>query len=224
MFPLTIIKHSLYDLHIDEDRTLRRLQKALKTLNSAESSVRSLVADAANAGDYDEALNLTNLAKSIANLTESLPASDKSQALPTRAPVSKQPSKNGTSKTRVTKKAKGKSYPRFIQSNGDLVKIGWSKSASKEYQHKAPRQVLRAVADALKAQRMDDGVLRPPHEFLPLSHAGGEQIPDYQSYLCIAWLRDIGIVERHGRHGYSVPDLSNLEGRIADAWTQLSKA
>lgn len=205
---------------------MNRLQKARKSLDSAESSVRSLVADAANAGDYDEAVNLTNLAKSIANLAKSVAPSNSKEVAPPPPKPTKQPAsqKNGSSKARPAKKSKRKSYPRFIQSNGDLVKVGWSKSASKEYQHKAPREVLSAVAEALRVQRLDDGVLRPPQEFLPLSNASGEQIPDYQSYLCMAWLRDIGIVERHGRHGYSVPDPSNLEGRIADAWEQLSNA
>ena len=207
---------------------MNRLDKANKTLTSAESSVRTLVADAANVGDYDEALKLTNLAKAIANLAKSVASGEESgaSAMPklkaTETPRGQHP--NGTAKPRSSKKSTRICYPRFIQSNGDLVKVGWSKSASREYQHKAPREVLSAVAEAIKAQRMDDGVLRPPQEFLPLTNAKGEQIPDYQSYLCIAWLRDIGIVERQGRHGYSVPDPSGIDGRIADAWQQLSPA
>ncbi|MCO6043096.1 hypothetical protein NG895_04190 [Aeoliella sp. ICT_H6.2] len=204
---------------------MNRLQKARKSLDSAESSIRTLVADAANAGDYDEAVNLTNLAKTLANLAKSVTPNGGEEAAQLSPPETKKRAtheQEGSAKPRSTKKSKRRSYPRFIQSNGDLVKVGWSKSASKEYQHKAPREVLSAVSNALKVQRMDDGVLRPPQEFLPLSNVSGEQIPDYQSYLCIAWLREIGIVERHGRHGYSVPDPSNIEDRIANAWEQLS--
>ncbi|MBA4105680.1 MAG: hypothetical protein C0485_07970 [Pirellula sp.] len=103
-----------------------------------------------------------------------------------------------------------------------MVKIGWSKSTAKEYQHKAPHSILSTVAEAIKVQRLEDGVLRPPQEFLPLSLPSGEAIPDYQSYLCLAWLRDIGVIERHGRHGYIVPAPSDIDSDIADSWDKLS--
>ena len=208
---------------------MNRLEKARQILTSAESGVRALVSDAANAGDYDDTLTLTNVAMAISSLSKSAETVNKRDTRPAVPqpnvkPVAFQDNQrtNGKTTTRKSRKTKQKDYPRFIQSDGDLVKIGWSKSASNEYQHKAPREVLSVIADVLNVQRMDDGVLRPPQEFLPLSNADGEKIPDYQSYLCIAWLRDIGVVERHGRHGYCVPDPTSIEERIEQAWNQLS--
>lgn len=214
---------------------MNRQKTARELLSTAETGVRSLVAEAIKVGDYDDVLTLTNLAKAISNLNDAPRQPTENVGTVTQKPnhVKKpervlQPSqsqrqRNGTPKPRRTKKPT-RSYPRFIQVNGDLVKVGWSKSAAKEYEHKAPREVLGVVADALKVQRLDNGELRPPQEFLPLSNADGGQIPDYQSYLCLAWLRDIGVVERQGRHGYSVPDIAEIDAKIADAWDQLSNS
>lgn len=210
---------------------MNRLEKANKILATAEASVRTLVGEAANAGDYDEILSLTNIAKALANIPNSTvvlrqadPRIDQPRPNGKSIPTRSGSHLNGKEKRKSTSKPKSKSYPRFLQSNGDLVKVGWSKSDAKEYQHKAPRQVLGAVTEAIKVQRTNDGELRPPQEFLPLTTPSGETIPDYQSYLCIAWLRDIGIVQRHGRHGYRVPDPTSIENRIEQAWKELSHA
>jgi hypothetical protein len=207
-----------------------RIDVAKAALGTAEASIRKLVGDAASAGAYEEVLLLTNFAKAVATLANSVASSHikppaATYPATTGVQIPRRISQQSSSKTaKGGKKSKLESYPRFIRANGDLVKIGWSKSAGKEYQHKAPQSVISVVADAIKVQRIEDGVLRPPQEFLPLTLPSGETIPDYQSYLCIAWLRDIGVVERHGRHGYSVPDPASIQQRVEQAWNQLSNS
>jgi hypothetical protein len=206
---------------------LNRLNSAQNAIISAETSIRSLVADAAKSGDYDEIVALTELAKAIADITLTFRPGSKavfssSTPLPTKQTSASHsgPKRSGGEKTQAKRAAK-KTYPNFIVLDGELVKIGWSKSAKKEYQHKAPRNVLFIVAEAIKVQLLDDGSLRAPHEFLPLMTPNGETIPDYQSYLCLAWLREIGIVERRGRHGYCVPDPTSIEEKIEQSWNEL---
>jgi hypothetical protein len=52
----------------------------------------------------------------------------------------------------------------------------------------------------------------PPHLFrphffrpLPLQGSDGVEVPSHQSYLCLPWLRDSGLIPKGGRQGYFVP-------------------
>jgi len=48
-----------------------------------------------------------------------------------------------------------------------------------------------------------------------------EQVPDYQVYLIFAWFRTIGLVDQHGRQGYSLPKPDSLDADLDAAWTAL---
>ena len=57
---------------------------------------------------------------------------------------------------------------------------------------------------------------------LPLKDAAnGSVFPDYQSYLCLAWLRSGGLVIQHGRQGYSLPKGIELDKSIETHWVNL---
>ncbi len=47
------------------------------------------------------------------------------------------------------------------------------------------------------------------------------EIPSYQVYLTLAWLRKEGLLERRGRSGYVVMDPQQLETTTADLWSTL---
>lgn len=99
-----------------------------------------------------------------------------------------------------------------------LVKIGWSKKERGEYVHKAPKAGLLAIAR--RAEEVGrEGRMFTTDELLPVRIGSGEdELPGYQGYLCLAWLREIGLVATHGREGYSVvgDDLSGSVNRIWD--------
>jgi hypothetical protein len=92
-----------------------------------------------------------------------------------------------------------------------LVKIGWSKAKKKEYEHRAPREVLDVLAESILA------VSRTRKRFtvedlVPLRHPQeGTEIPSYQTYLCVAWLRQEGLLRQHGRDGYTLARDSDLK-------------
>ena len=50
----------------------------------------------------------------------------------------------------------------------------------------------------------------------------GSDIPDYQTYLTLAWLRSIDLITQHGRQGYSLPGDSKLERESERLWGQLT--
>lgn len=210
---------------------MKRLSKAKRLILRSETEIRALVAEAAQEGDYDEILKLAGLAKAVGSIASSLQDFDEEQPeaagfpepfVPVIAPLSNGSGNQSSGRARGKgAKATKRRYPYFIRSGDELVKVGWSKSSGKEYTHKAPQAVLDVLVGELPTHRLADGNLKSPQEFLPLTDKSGNQIPDYQTYLCIAWLRDIGVVTRDGRHGHRLPDVDRLSEQAALAWKQL---
>jgi hypothetical protein len=115
-------------------------------------------------------------------------------------------------------------YPRFVRESDALVKIGWSKRENSEYEHKAPHSVLLVLSRALqrlaahrKRVTMDD--------LLPLQDsANGSEVPSYQAYLCLAWLRTLRLIKQHGRQGYSLSHGgADLPSLVQKHWDTLPK-
>ncbi|MCH7598848.1 MAG: hypothetical protein IH973_03755 [Myxococcales bacterium] len=111
--------------------------------------------------------------------------------------------------------------PKFARGKDELVKIGWSKKEKSEYQHKAPRQVIGFLIDSLVKTAPAEEVFSTEQLF-PL-HDGndGSEIPSYQAYLCLAWLREEQLIEQVGRQGYRVPDSKGLHETMKARWEQL---
>ena len=60
-------------------------------------------------------------------------------------------------------------------------------------------------------------------DVLPLKDpVSGTEVPAYQSYLCLAWLRSVGIVTQHGRQGYSLAKKDDVAARTEECWRQLA--
>jgi hypothetical protein len=113
-------------------------------------------------------------------------------------------------------------YPRFFRSADDLVKIGWSKRERAEYQHKAPQSVLALLIRKL-AVAGAGGRMFTANDLFPLTTDHGIEIPIYQAYLCLAWLRNEGLIQPHGRQGYTVNDEEKLGPAVDDHWQRLDK-
>lgn len=181
--------------------------KAAKLLAKCEADLRALVASAADNGDYDAVLRITSWAKQLSAM---------SGGPTTPASVERTPAANVEKKTKVRP-----AYPRFARRRDQLVKFGWSKREKSEYEHKAPRKVGSALA-RVAAEAGKDGRIFQINALLPLSDpADGSAIPDYQVYLVIAWWRNSGLLDQHGRQGYSIPKASQLHQAVESAWTSL---
>jgi hypothetical protein len=180
--------------------------KARKILTKCEAELRALVGSAAESGDYDAVMRITSWAKQISVMTGSAPAS---------APERKM-APEGAKKITAPP-----AYPRFVRRGDQLVKIGWSKSEKSEYEHKTPRQAALTLAKAV-AEAGKDGRVFQIDALLPLRDAkDGTETPDYQVYIVIAWWRSAGLLDQHGRRGYSIPDASQLPLAVESAWAKL---
>ncbi|HEX8520908.1 MAG TPA: hypothetical protein VF669_01545 [Tepidisphaeraceae bacterium] len=111
-------------------------------------------------------------------------------------------------------------YPHFCRDGESLVKIGWSKKSRAPYEHKAPKAALVALTSALgeagKGRRRF-----VVEDLLPLKSENGTEIPDYQAYVCLAWVRAAGLVQQHGRKGYTLSSRDNFATGIEHLWEKL---
>lgn len=218
------------------------LQEATAVLRNAEQKLRTILVHAVEVGDYDHLSRIAEWAKLLGatlgsgqplpapaavqlESDRSLPPNKGAHEWATAAAVSAPAAVTRHARAGRHKKARrGKAtkevYPQFVREGDSLVKIGWSKSEGKTYEHKAPKSVLRALLQALG--RVGAGGERFTVEaLLPLKDSGSD-IPDYQTYLVLAWLRSIGLVIQHGRQGYSLPVDTSLERETERHWGELA--
>jgi hypothetical protein len=178
------------------------IDTAIQSIKHCEQDLRKLVAKAAESGDYAAVMTLTDWAKTLAGLAPSAAAPTPSFAAP-------QPEA-------APKRTK---YPKFVRHGDELVKYGWSKTKRREYQHRASRAMLTKLVGRLAAVGSPSKV-RPATDFL-FDGAKEGDAPNYQFYLCLAWLRSLDIVVQHGRQGYTLPNPSAITSAVDSAWKSL---
>jgi hypothetical protein len=114
-------------------------------------------------------------------------------------------------------------YPKFFREGDMLVKVGWSRTEKTEYEHKCPVRILWSLVRLLEKSHAG-GKRFTMNELLPLvDSVDGTEVPMYQAYLCLAWLRSAGIVVQHGRQGYSLAGQGDLVTAAESQWSQLPR-
>ncbi len=216
------------------------LQKGVNILGRAEEQLRQLLGQAAQSGDYDSILVLTDWARLLRDLMDdgggrglsrggTQPASQSgvTEAVPDRpdtlqnnmphAPARPTGRAAGTRRT----SSRRREYPKFLRDGDYLVKVGWSKSAKAPYEHRSPRRVLTLLLHAVQHAGRD-GRRFTMDDVLPLKDAeDGTDIPTYQAYLCLAWLRVEQLIVQHGRQGYSLPSPAELDRQASERLQRL---
>ncbi len=115
-------------------------------------------------------------------------------------------------------------YPVFqVDDDGQtLVKVGYSKSDRREYEHRSPREVLDRLT-TLVTKLGAGGRRFTTEQILPPGEDQLADLPSYQVYLCLALLVRTGLLVRHGRQGYTVPEGADLKQAVDQAWSNLPK-
>ncbi len=196
------------------------VQRTDNLLAETERTLVGLANEAGAARDYDQAASLIEVARKIKQLGEQFrePASKMAKAPnPPGALV-----ELGTAaEIKVPMRSRNKlgQYPRFVREGDNLIKIGWSKSQRAEYEHKSPKRLLAVLCESLTGA---NGKRIMMDRVLPLRDpVTGSAFPDYQSYVCLAWLKFAGLVTQHGRQGYSLPKGIELEKSVEALWGNL---
>ena len=62
-------------------------------------------------------------------------------------------------------------------------------------------------------------------ELLKAVHArnGDEDIPSYQAYAAVSWLKQTGMLLQHGRQGYTVVRPQTFHESVKTAWQALQR-
>ena len=202
-------------------RTEDFAKAATGLLEQCEHGLQKLLAEAVAARDYDAVMRLTSMAKVIREMAcganTARPVSEAEPASPDSRTA------EVVAKARTSSRKASLDYPRFMRRGDRLVKIGWSKRKKGTYQHRIPRKFLDATVAAVK-QAGAEGKVFGIDSFLPVTDPrDGAPIPDYLVYVGLAWLKQIGLVDQHGRQGYSVPKIEILTETVEAAWQQLPK-
>lgn len=202
---------------------MTRVAAAIDLLRECESEIRGLIELALSERRYEEISALAELAAALAALAAPTPSAESDGHVEGRPPGVPGPLKSEEVRatTRRTK-AKGArppagQYPRFERRSDRLVKIGWSKADRSEYEHKASRGAVRSVLKKLGESSGETGYFKLD-DVLPVTGADGAEVPSYQAYLVVAWLRELGVIERLGNEGYRLVNPTDDALDIDQLW------
>lgn len=201
------------------------IQAARTLLRQTESSLRQLIEVALKEQRYGDVAEMAGLADGLSRLLDSTTAIPGGDARPTPVPVALRSQGEGVATKRPKKTRRSSSkrteYPRFARDGDRLVKIGWSKKNKSEYEHRVPRSAVDAFMGKLTSA-VKSGQVFEVDSLLPVTDQNDEEVPAYQIYVTLAWLRDIGVISKKGRDGYVIDD-SEATKRGAEAqWQELS--
>ncbi len=194
-------------------------------MKECEIALAALAGDSAKDANYDAAASLVELAKDVADLAFKARSHLNSAAKSAGQPVGslQLPPRvvAVTTPSPVKGRAKKAEYPKFLREGNSLVKLGWSPSEKSEYEHKSPREVLLLLISAV-SKVGKNGRRFSMDKILPLINpADNSRVPDYQAYLCLAWLKVLGFLTQHGRQGYSQTTRAPIEPLIESHWAAL---
>ena len=195
-------------------------------LKRCESDLQRIASDAVAAGDYAAARAAVALAESMAgqraNVDGGVASADAGGGTSARGAGAGHPVKEPKSRKPGTARPRPAAdrYPRFIRDRDTVIKVGWSKRHAREYQHKASRASVAAFLSLLR-KRTRPGRIYTLDDLTPVPLPGGGELPDYQVYLVLAWLRATGAASKHGRNGYSFKPAALAEETWAEAWDAL---
>jgi hypothetical protein len=217
---------------------MQALVKALEIVRQAEAQLQQLLLRAAQQGDYETARVLAEWAKPLKQVTQQSDSVDvrdsvalangkarvQAEAYPAtvhkRTDAGKSPLRH---KANRTKAARGE-FPKFLRDGEELLKIGWSKREKKVYRHKAPKRVVVLVSESLQ-QAAQDGERFVMDQILPIrDRETDSDVPSYQAYLSLAWLRKEKLIVQHGRQGYSLRPETDLPNAVEERWNVLPKS
>jgi hypothetical protein len=201
------------------------MKQAHGILRDAEVRLCELIPKALAGRRDEEAGRLMELARLLADArclrAASASGERRNAAAPTAAdmPRGARPERKRKPKAR---KKKTSPYPKFLREGNALLKLGWSRKSKAEYEHRAPREAVLAVA--ARVTEVASTTSRFTVEDLgDVRIAQGEEpISGCQVYLCIAWFRRAGLLVQHGRRGYSLPiAAAKFAARVKSAWGEL---
>jgi hypothetical protein len=191
-------------------------------LKDAERCLRESAAKAAETGDYDALEVLTRWARAVqAMVTEASRRSE--ETLPKSAPQHEHVS--SLRRTTGQRRSAGRvrpvvGEPMYSRDSDMLVKTARSRKSRNDYEHRAPADVVFTLAECVSVWRPNQKLLTGDQILGSYEKKKGSVI-SYQVYAALGWFTQLGLVRRHGRSGYSVPQPNTVVGDVQKAWDSL---
>ena len=192
---------------------MKLLDRAADLLRRTEAELRRVLSDAATAGDYASVVRVAAWARTVSEMVVDLAPRKGKPTHEARTPSSAHREPPPSRSVPTASSARNGGYPRFFRQGDRFVRVAWSKRDKKEYEHKAPIAVLKALMVAM-ADKGADGRVFATEELLPIRDDDGAEVPTYQAYAGLALLKQVGLIEQHGRQGYSIPRPLELSGAV----------
>jgi hypothetical protein len=165
-------------------------------------------------GEYEALAVITRWAQTLQSLTAEANGTVGSPGPPvvssaTNAISRKIPKGNLASKT-----------PSYSRDEDMLVKTARSRKSKNGYVHRAAADVVLTVAECLSEWRPSRKLMTGEQLLDAFAKRKGAVV-SYQVYAALGWFTQIGLVRRHGRSGYSVPQASTIVADVRKAWDAL---
>lgn len=230
---------AIYGIPMDIGHMKQELEVARSYLEGAENNLRGLIISAVTGGSYEVVARLTDLSVRLRQLIESLPEhSGNPSARSPLIEISDQDQQSerldlvrnrSASRLGVEVQIQPKrlprgvddAYPRFLIREDQLVKLGWSSSSKKEYEHRVPRSGLDAFTDYVGALRRSRFPVTAEAIAKGIQKSDPQRILGYQVYVVAAWLKTLDLLRSEGRQGYYLPDGIDWPEAVNSAWKTL---
>src|SRR5439155_15805972 len=190
-----------------------------RLLQETEAKLRGLVSEAATSGDYASVVQIASLARTVSELLNRKSPERVNSAVAVPVPNFPHVGAKGPKQISLSKRGE-RSYPLFFRQGDQVVRIAWSKREKKEYRHKAAYTILKLLAKSM-AEKGSDGRVFATEQFLPVHDAQNSEVPNYQAYVGISLFKQTGLIDQHGRQGYSIPRLADFKDAVEAVWKKL---
>lgn len=194
------------------------------TLQQCVRELTTLTEAALADGDFDSVLRVTEVLKRVSALLDSWSASQPRAEVFCGSSEPEAVHTMSSADARLATKPRPKSkqpYPRFRRDGSYLVKTGWSKKSREEYEHRAPSDVVLTVADRIDEMTAKGGTVAADYVAAALSQDGVTEVPSYQLYVALAWMRVEHLLNRIGRTGYASVFPGELAARARRRWDEM---
>jgi len=204
------------------------LSEGLEIVQKAEKSVAELAQKALEQCDYATAASLMSLAGELRDIaTELNPVSHEvaecsSSESSSAATAGTLHTAHNSQRARAMRRSPRRGeFPKFLRDEEILYKLGWSKAEKSVYEHKAPKSVLLALVNKLKVVGANRRRFAMDNVLPLTTPTEGTELPTYQVYICLAWLRMTNILVQHGRQGYSISHPARFESDVEKCWQKI---
>jgi len=211
----------------DDTTFMKTWERATTVLEEAERGLFRIAAEAGEARAYGEAAALMEVARRIQEIAKLMVPgwpgfeSESGGGSAYAGPKGSAPASSVLSvRLRSRKRARRSPYPQFFRDGDSLIKVGWSKAEGTAYEHKCPKRIIDILANEC-ARVNGSGKRFTMDKILPLRgpDSGGD-LPSYQAYVALAFLRHADLIQQHGRSGYSIPKPKTFIIDVATAWVR----